>query len=464
MSAPKPGFFKSDRWPRWQAALLVAWGWFRLRFRSNPGFMTAAVSGSIGLLLALILLLGGWRLPGPAKPEVAQDDETESSLNGAGEGLAASHFGQDDAGPEEDSLEDDEDEDLFHKSQPAFQPVRRVPEPRVARLQEDPIVADDEETADEEQESEMSAPARRTIGLHDDESGIDRDEPKGEEEDEERPSIASSTRSPFADDDEAEEENEAEPETQANEPMVAAVPIDPEFAEEPVKIEEPEIAEDEDDAPREPEFPAKPTRVIADAERPAPVEAEDEDEPFAEPRSEPRPKPTTGWKNTPPRSSAGAGASPAQSVEQSRAVETAVYAAPAKETSPAPRQIAPADSAEPASDIALSASGPKQISAGRNFEYEFVVTNHGRRAVDGAILSVTLPRGVSHPLGSEVEHTVPRLCPGQKHRVRLKVDATSSGEAVAQAQVTWLGQVAARSTARVQLTSAGDRSSRPATR
>ncbi|HTI49339.1 MAG TPA: hypothetical protein VL475_00255, partial [Planctomycetaceae bacterium] len=91
MPLPKPAFFQSDRLPRWRSALAGGWIWLRLKFRHNPGFVTAAAAGSVGLVLTAILLLNGrFGIPGASKtaePEIADDAEL-----GEPEGTPSNHL------------------------------------------------------------------------------------------------------------------------------------------------------------------------------------------------------------------------------------------------------------------------------------------------------------------------------------------------------------------------------------
>lgn len=501
MSFSKPVFFQSDRLPRWRSALLVGWAWFRLRFRANPGFITAAVSGTIGLVLALILLLGvGWNRPEKGLPDEHQLAQSDSPRLGSGSELpqAPRRAGESSFDLGSDSDVDDLNDEPFTEPARASRSIRQArpiakPSPR-ERVDDEHFLADDDsqspesiETGDDDDEIDTSPAARVTMQLHDDDSLDEREEGRVEESDDEmqvadtksgrlsfgvgadgKAGVIShieldeenfdrdsrSTRVPFADvpfaDDPAKEEAQ------------------PEQVEQPVAAKPAELAEDDEEEADESTLPAKPSPAVVRSRGQTTVsddvseeEVAADEQPFAEPKAQPK----AGWKNTPSRIPGASAEPPGHSVEQSRAVETAVYAAPAEKPQPAPRKVEnSAPVADPLVGVTLTVIGPEAIAAGQKFDLEFLVTNSGRSTLERAILSATLPEGLTHPLGPEVEHTVPSLRPGQTHRVRLNVEATSGGETVTRADIALQGKVAAKSTVRIHVTGARSRPSRSAPR
>src|SRR6188768_4077415 len=91
---PKPVFFRFDRLTGWRSTLFGAWLRVRARFHRNPGFATAAVAGSAGLILTVVMLAGhGWgRLPGgsiespdaEATPVLGASTDTPEGIEAAG--------------------------------------------------------------------------------------------------------------------------------------------------------------------------------------------------------------------------------------------------------------------------------------------------------------------------------------------------------------------------------------------
>lgn len=443
----------------------------RIKFRYNPGFVTAAVSGTIGMVLALILLLSGWQRPGTGQSEEKLLAEAEPPALGSGSELPPTpdRLGASNLALDRDTDLDESEDDPFKESTRPSRPVRRVrplakPSFRTG-VDDEHFLADDDSqsqasTETEDQDAAGFPPARVTIHLHNDESGLDRDEPKTEEADEET------------------YVNKTQPGrlnfgvgTNSNAGLISDLVLDENnfdigagSAREPFADD----SSEEEPADEEPEstLPAKPSSVLLHPGRQT-VEDEDatEEEVAADeqPFAEPQPPPKVGWRYTPSRTPVTTPEPSGQSVEQSRAVETAVYAAPAEDAKPAPRKVEPErPSVITSAGLTLAVSAPEEVTDGQQFPLEFSVTNSGRSTVQGAILSATLPKALTHPLGPEVEHTVPTLRPGQTHRVRLMVETTAAGDATARADVVWQGKVEAKSTARIHVNGSRDRPSRSA--
>jgi hypothetical protein len=472
---PKPTFFQTDKRSRWRSALVLMIAGLKLRFRRNPGFVTATAAGSIGLVLALLLLLNGGlkyfsksgALEEPETPvadlggEADPFEKSDSALAKDPEPQPASakrtivEKERPQSPPDRDGafLSDSEDVD---DADSATSVVSRSVVPKVStddvEMGADPFNGDDATTAPVEKEEEKAEPISVPVaaapqstaiaGLHDD----------AEEEMEADDSIL-----PQRDVDErllTQNDADAEPADAEEAPLPAkASPPAAKHSESLFGDDEP-ISGSDDEEPSPPISKPGTTTIVttpAKASPPVPPATEIDDESFAPPQAkdaDPSPEEPavsgakSGWKysTTKPQKPA---AEPAAS--QSQAVETAVYAAPetkpvvpaAPKAAPAP---VPARQEQTELPVSLSIRAPGGVARGGSFDLEFLVTNHGREALHGVNLTVLLPSGLSHDLGPELEQPIEVLAPGQTHRARLTVKATGSGDVTPRADVTIKGK------------------------
>lgn len=82
-------------------------------------------------------------------------------------------------------------------------------------------------------------------------------------------------------------------------------------------------------------------------------------------------------------------------------------------------------STKPALDV--ESSPPKPVLIGEKITTTIVVSNPGTGTSTGVVLVGTLPDGVQHPAGKEVEFDVGRLEPGERRTIDLTLATTSPG-------------------------------------
>jgi hypothetical protein len=436
VSSTKPAFFQSDRQPRWRSALRGAALWIRVRFRHNPGFVTAAVAGSAGLILTLILVLSnGFSIFD--RPVDTADIETDPGAE-LGEADAAPEEADDFAlqpvgkarltGVRRDPFEiDDENSDETDRDEPIVAQAKtsQARERSLSAASRGPSFDDEPLTSDDDSTEPRAIRDKTSVGR------FDRDDSPTEDNASDTDSIMSDDEPLVAAGDDAEEERDARPEPRTK---VKSILSDADTDTDTDSNTDDDAARNEtasDSGIRADESleDVRPARKSKSPPVSLPVEATDDEEPLLK-TSEPTPTAPSrpGWKNSATRSRPTGETPAAATSEQSRAVETAVFAPP--ESSSPPREIpAPVRGVERAasSPLTLSMNVPRAVSAGQNLDLEFRVTNTGRTTVRKVTLSVALPTGLEHPLGPEVEQSIAELAPGQTHRGRLRVRAAAPG-------------------------------------
>ena len=77
--------------------------------------------------------------------------------------------------------------------------------------------------------------------------------------------------------------------------------------------------------------------------------------------------------------------------------------------------------------LSVSASPPEPVLIGEDITAEILVSNPGTGTSTGIIIVGTLPEGVQHPAGSELEFDVGRLEPGESRTIDLALKSASPG-------------------------------------
>lgn len=506
MPLPKPAFFQSDKRPQWRSALAGLAVGLRLRFRKNPGFTMATAAGSIGLLLALFLLLSG----GLSRFSKSADDEVPEvagDLGEQGESLADKKLKETKKEVEKDnstlaSLEGNRphrpsprreaspperprsrDESFLNDHEPSDADstdsvVSRANDSRSTKLEEEEPAGDPFDTVgmtasrdvkeEEPEEEPISQPLKpitnsaSIAGLH----GDVEEEDEAETDDSIATAPKDDSRSPLIEEETTEDETEV---------AVKEEPIAPKVIK-PAKNPERLFSDDEPlggSSEEEPQPASRPTtttivKTPVKSSPPVPPIGDADDGSFVPPQSKPEesgssttsPQSKSGWKysttkpQVPPRESTG----------RSQAVETAVYAAPESTPAtaapkrvpdPAPSREIPPVEKKANAPLALTIKAPRNVSPGQAFDIEFTVTNTSRETVRGVILSVLLPAGLSHDLGPELEQPIETLTAGQTHRARLRVKATGAGDITPRADVAIKGQPRITSTTTLRVGSTG---------
>jgi hypothetical protein len=419
--------------------------WLRLRFRHNPGFVTAATAGSIGLLLALYLLLnGGLGYFGGEKAEtegIANDDlgEEEKLLPRRDSLVSAPRvksdsdrfgFGEDGRGRAFLPPKTADDDDISDK--PSLARPRKLP-----RIDDEPVLAEEPSNEEPDSNDPPAIVTERAVASRDkqpkEEEPEEEDEPKSDDDGgflpNHEPVVARSEEKPAEDD---------TPPARTK-PALATLPVfvDDNEKDDDVKKEGEKTADEKKDD--EPQKSISQTTIVASGDpQSKAIEAEipaADDDPFVSPQ---RP---SSWRDSKAKPLPPVKEPVAGSARQSRAVETAVFATPERE---APRTTQARPSAEPAK-LDLEIRAPKSVSPGQTFDIEFIVTNNSRQSVEGANLSVALPPGLVHPQGPELEQPIASIAGCQQYRGRMKVKAVGSGELSPRADVSVRGTIGAQS-------------------
>ncbi len=77
--------------------------------------------------------------------------------------------------------------------------------------------------------------------------------------------------------------------------------------------------------------------------------------------------------------------------------------------------------------LQIESSTPEPVLIGKEITTSIVVSNPGTGTATGVVLVGTLPDGVRHPAGNEVEFDVGRLEPGERRTIDLTLASTSPG-------------------------------------
>ena len=359
------------------AALLALWDWAIDAWHSNRGYLVAAVSGTLGILLAIWLLLSafwGWLFAKPPRPEIARTTargipEEEPSLRRP---LVRPRMPGRPLDP------------LFADAMPApFLPPQRFEEPLT------PVAQEEEE--DPVEEVEQAATAR-----------FDRSPPDEEPEPEpEFPLAMDLEPEPEPEPEAAEEDDMPRPAWQDDEPLVAdrdepRAPIEPEEEPEPEFEPEPE-----------PE-PVVDLRLEPDALDPAFGSDQLLARLIPPPPAIVERKAESDWKPAPPRPE------PPRAREESTPVSTRVV-------SPAPPPV------ERRPRLVLRWEEHPGARPGDLVTINLLVSNVGEATARNVELSLKLPATVGHPEGDDLEQELGTLQIGESRQIPLIIKPGAAG-------------------------------------
>lgn len=476
MPESSPAFFRGDRQPRWQSTLVGCWLWIRLKFHQSPGFAIAAIAGTLGLALCLVVFLNGgattWFRGQTAADEEIDGGEQVASLGDADAGDAAAKLGaaNDDLGydrlaatsktavkPPAGQYEPDADDNLFD-GQPFARPVVENRPLRRSTVRDKPAAV---ETSAEEPELEMTLPGRPgRIAITPPEVVADEPALSASEPDPDDGAAFLTRMRPAREAGEAAKPDDAKEngDEEAVPLVVDRRPAQRDAASGFLLDDEPQVEKPIEPASTEVAEPAPPRDPASDVESTplTPVEpavqravASEEAAATEEADADIVPRSPPGWKNAPQTPVRRRPAPPMPLAEQSDEVQTTIHAAPALAAEPEPREHSPIEPAAAQvqpnlAPVRIEVRAPSPMAAGRTYELEIIIINLAETAVNDAFLSIYLPAGLQHSLGAEVERSLGALRARELRRARLTVHAVAEGPYVVQAEVTARGRVAAR--------------------
>lgn len=422
------------------AALIELWLRLRVRWHHNPGFVAAAVAGSIGLVLAVVLAVqGGLRLLEENPAGDGLNEDYPSAVLGAtfdSDADATDPFSEEGARSRLNArLANPDDEEQWNPPAPASQ-GRAVAGTRASRKH---LLDDDfDDTVTEEIDA-----AKRRNPLADD-GDTDAVDSRGPHPLDEHP-LAGEPSPPrrFPRKSALVEDAAADTEADVLDERVNEAP-----EETPARSADRKAARLKlDIAPR-----------FGSAER---DEADDADAETATESIQPaasiaRSAPG-GWKNQPQKSATTAESSSALT-ERSRSVETVIVAIPDRKA-PAPGQ-GPRRHVAGRARVRLEIAGPRAALIGQACKFEIRVTNQGSATADNLTLSVELPDELVHQVGNSLEQHIAKLGPGQTYRALVRAQARASGSIVLTAEVADDDTIVARSSASVAIGAASRTSAR----
>lgn len=102
--------------------------------------------------------------------------------------------------------------------------------------------------------------------------------------------------------------------------------------------------------------------------------------------------------------------------------------------------------------LTLSVTGPATVPLGFPVMFEVVVTNQGKQTATGMVLFGSLPVGLTHVAGREIEADVGDLPAGQSKTFKMQVTAAQPGRHTADVKITAHGGAEAKGQATVQVT------------
>lgn len=423
---------------------LLLWQRLEEHWEENPGYVAAATAGTIGILLALALMISAgidW-YNGPADdpaPTVAKSelgDDLGDADSDVMRGLRTDNDDDDDGISYRFANRRDENDDSDPADDPFLKPRKfdRSSEPDIAEESPDEPVADEPvEFRRSGRITVVETPPKRRIVIEEDEDDATTPEPPA-------PRINLGVDDfKIADKTEEQEfakEMAADEDDDRRETVATTPTTEPAF----LKTNgEREDAGDDEIIRREP----RPARRIepdprADVQRARTEQPSKRDEP--------------GWQQQRTRNEA-----PPVSARKSRSAETIVVAPrevpPARRTvaAPAPRDVRPPK--QPAADtpFKLSISGPARVGLGEPCSYELSLTNTGTTTARNLVVSIELPQGLAHEVAQSLEQDVLSIPPGGTHRSLLRLKATHPGENVIHVDIVDGRRVAVQLTARVQV-------------
>src|SRR5262249_30166640 len=77
--------------------------------------------------------------------------------------------------------------------------------------------------------------------------------------------------------------------------------------------------------------------------------------------------------------------------------------------------------------LEMDVAAPEKVMKGQELTLKIKVSNPGSGAVAGVVLTETVPEGLSHPAGRELELEVGTLKPGETRELELGLLAASAG-------------------------------------
>lgn len=410
---------------RWKTVRIVGMLWWRQgreRFRQNPGFVTAAVSGSLGLILALLMLIhGGVRLL------FAGDSPKKSS-----EIHRSSIVREDDDGAfmvSKPAAKPAKKKQTLVEAEPGDEPIQFEPVAKKSR----PMVEDDvaEEKHSRDDEPFLSEPVVRKPAKPSKVEAIPEEVEHVEHDD--VPILGKGLTSPVL-------RKPAKPEEEdpVEEPIVArekaksrtdVVPFGDDAAE-PADDDQPMIEPVANST--ESVVKKKPKIFDPDANK-KPAESDDDaliQTPTEKAPATAQPK---RWNNSKGKPSVPNDAIP----QQHDPVETVIHAVQEPKRRPSPPARLPDDNFAPpakprtpvAGDLRLRIASPVNSSVGRTTTLDVVVTNCAPQPAANVVLSVELPPGLEHDKGRSLECRISSLASGESRRVPLVVRAVQPGTA-----------------------------------
>ena len=440
---------------------LLAKNWLRLeqRWEDNPGFVAAAVAGSLGLLLTAAMVINAgfaWLQETPAGDELAVESPDFGEPGLAEPGLAESDLG-----------DSSTDEFLVRRGR-NFVARRKNQDTNAYR-------AGDDDSGDQSDPFAQSrTPARRIDDDEATEEITDRSTPEPEQVPEQ---VQVTGTLPVQKHDAFDDDEESAPdEPVAQRPLaelrVASQPqvlqpleMDDEVESSIADTDQPAGTESKS-APLEParlKPASQPNIANEDSNLAKPVENDDrvDDDRLERDRSidlvRAPPDRTVSredirWRQQRTKSVAES-APPAVAARQSRPVETKIFAAPQARSVPVVKDSRTPRERSAAPPLSLAISGPPSVGVGQPCHFEIRVTNAGSVPAHHLVFSVELPPGLVHDVAQSLEQQIDTLAPGCTYRALLRLRGEAVGEKTIRAEVGTIDQAALQLSAKVQVTS-----------
>lgn len=472
---------------RVSARLVQLWLHLRIRWRHNPGFVAAATAGSLGLILALGLVVhsGIQMLNGKPKGDQAADDASLAELSDADRSAGnvedfSDPFAEPNprlgsrAGRREDLDEFDEnDQAVVDRGRGGRATLDGPP----SRLQDSPRSGpgfNDDERPDIQSESDRAELAKSMLKPKETADDVEAEDAyripyrrfanaAGEQQSPRR------IQDSFDDFDDAvsevRDERPANDAAKALDLKSARLKSDNGLAADMEKSEDPdettsensnrlakskieaardsdELADDGDSLPlKDLDLESKPDEI-----------GQDRDETRAATAAKTA---TPAWKNQLAKPNGEAAATPvmprAVATRQSRPVETVIFATPAADAiAEAADDDRPRDEFD-RQRLNVEIIGPKSAAVGQMCSFEIRVKNANSSPARNFTLSVELPPELVHEVSQSLVQRVASLAPGKAHRALLRVRAKSSGTITLNADVAIQGHVETRSSSTINV-------------
>ncbi|HWY88305.1 MAG TPA: hypothetical protein VNX28_16455 [Gemmataceae bacterium] len=104
--------------------------------------------------------------------------------------------------------------------------------------------------------------------------------------------------------------------------------------------------------------------------------------------------------------------------------------------------------------LSLVVKGTAPVPAGFPVVFEIVATNHGKQALTGLVLHGSLPAGLTHPAGKEIEADIGELGPGATKSYKIPVTAVEAGHHTIEVKIMAPNGLEAGGQGNVQVTQA----------